>query len=160
VEKALKSLQPSTAGRIPILDGFARPGNLPTDRFKRGYYQCTVEVLASGSAGFLVRVRARITAWYTDRTPSGSGYRVLLSNGRLELICSIASRMHSEKARPRSTTLLIALRGRSPSRPSGAHGLGPMPRLILPGGRSKIWMQRVGSGRRKLPCNLLARRPK
>lgn len=84
VEKALKSLQPFTAGRIPILDGFARPGNLPMDRFQRGYYQCTVEVLASGSAGSLVRVRAKITAWYTDRTPAGSGYRALPSNGRLE----------------------------------------------------------------------------
>jgi hypothetical protein len=81
VEKALKSLQPSTAGRIPILDGFARPGNLPMDRFKRGYYQCTVEVLAPGSAGFLVRVRARITAWYTDRTPSGSAYHVCCRTG-------------------------------------------------------------------------------
>jgi hypothetical protein len=84
VEKALKSLQPFTAGRIPTLDGFARPGNLPMDRFQRGYYQCTVEVLASGSAGSLVRVRAKITAWYTDRSPSGSGYRALPSNGRLE----------------------------------------------------------------------------
>jgi hypothetical protein len=84
VEKALKSLQPFTAGRIPILDGFARPGNLPMDRFQRAYYQCTVEVLASGSAGSLVRVRAKITAWYTDRTSSGSGYRALPSNGRLE----------------------------------------------------------------------------
>ncbi len=84
VEKALKSLQPFMAGRIPILDGFAHPGNLPMERFQRGYYQCTVEVLASGSAGSLVRVRAKITAWYTDRTPSGSGYRALPSNGRLE----------------------------------------------------------------------------
>jgi hypothetical protein len=72
------------AGRIPILDGFARPGNLPMDRFQRGYYQCMVEVLASGSAASVVRVRAKITAWYTDRIPSGSGYRVLPSNGRLE----------------------------------------------------------------------------
>jgi hypothetical protein len=33
----------------------------------------------------IVRVAAKITAWYADRDPTKSGYQVLPSNGRLEL---------------------------------------------------------------------------
>jgi len=84
VEKLLKTLQPFDAGRLPTLEGFVVPGSLPLDRFQRGYYQCTVEVSSSGSAGSFVRVTAKITAWYADPTSSRSGYRVLPSNGRLE----------------------------------------------------------------------------
>jgi hypothetical protein len=84
VEKALKELQPSTAGRLPVLDGFAIPGQRPLDRMQRGYYQCTVQVSSTQSGGSLVRVSAKITAWYADPDSSKSGYLVLPSNGRLE----------------------------------------------------------------------------
>ena len=36
VEKVIKQLQASTSGRLPVLDGFTRPGDLPLDRFQRG----------------------------------------------------------------------------------------------------------------------------
>ena len=84
VEKTLKQLQPSASGRLPALDGFTRPDDRPLDRFQRGYYQCAIEVSSTPAGGALVRVSARITAWYTDPAPSKSGYQVLPSNGRLE----------------------------------------------------------------------------
>jgi hypothetical protein len=84
VEKALKELQPSASGRLPALDGFTAPGDRPLDRFQRGYYQCVTQVSSTFSGGALVRVSAKITAWYGDPAPSKSGYQVLPSNGRLE----------------------------------------------------------------------------
>jgi hypothetical protein len=84
VEKVIKPLQASASGRLPVLDGFTRPGDLPLDRFQRGYYQCEIQVSSTSSGGALVRVSAKITAWYADPASSNSGYQVLPSNGRLE----------------------------------------------------------------------------
>jgi hypothetical protein len=84
VERALKELQSSGAGRLPTLDGFAAPGDRPLDRFQRGYYQCSAEVTSQPNAGSRVRVSAKITAWYADPVTGKSGYQVLPSNGRLE----------------------------------------------------------------------------
>ncbi len=84
VEKKLKGLQSATAGRLPLLDGFTVPGDRPLDRFRRAYYQCSVTVSATPSGGSLVRVSAKITAWYADPSGTSSGYQVLPSNGRLE----------------------------------------------------------------------------
>jgi len=84
VEKTLKGLQPSIAGRLPVLDGFVIPADRTLDRFQRAYYQCSVAVSSATSGGSLVRVSAKITAWYSDPVPSRSGYQVLSSNGRLE----------------------------------------------------------------------------
>lgn len=66
VEKAIKQLQASASGRLPVLDGFTRPGDLPLDRFQRGYYQCETEVSSTSTGGALVRVSTKITAWYAD----------------------------------------------------------------------------------------------
>ena len=84
VEKALKDLQSSLAGRLPTLDGFAVPGEHPLDRYQRGYYQSTVQVSSTAAGGSIVRVSTKVTAWYTDSAPSRSGYQLLTSNGRLE----------------------------------------------------------------------------
>jgi hypothetical protein len=84
VEKALKELQTSLSGRLPVLDGFAIQGEYPLSRYQRGYYQSTVRVSASASGGSLVRVNTKVTAWYADSSPARSGYKVLASNGRLE----------------------------------------------------------------------------
>jgi len=84
VERTLKELQPSVSGRLPVLDGFTRPGDRPLDRFQRGYYQCAIQVNSVPAGGVLVRVSAKITAWYSDPASSKSGYQVLPSNGRLE----------------------------------------------------------------------------
>ena len=84
VEKVLKELQPSMGGRLPALEGFALPGDHPLNRYQRAYYQSAVEVSSTASGGSVVRVSAKVTAWYADSTPSRSGYQLLTSNGRLE----------------------------------------------------------------------------
>ena len=84
VEKAINQLQPSASGRLPVLDGFARPDDRPLDRFQRGYYQYAIQVSSTPTGGSLVRVSAKITAWYADPASTKSGYEVLISNGRLE----------------------------------------------------------------------------
>lgn len=84
VEKAVKTLQANLAGHLPVLEGFANPGEHPLDRYQRGYYQATVQVSSTASGGSLVRVSAKVTAWYADPVASRSGYHLLTSNGRLE----------------------------------------------------------------------------
>ncbi len=84
VEKALKELQPSMSGRLPVLEGFALPGDHPLNRYQRAYYQSAVQVSSTGSGGAVVRVTTKVTAWYADSSPSRSGYQLLTSNGRLE----------------------------------------------------------------------------
>jgi len=84
VEKALKELQPSTSGRLPVLEGFALPGDHPLNRYQRAYYQAAVQVSSTPSGGSLVRVNTKVTAWYADSIPSRSGYQLLMSNGRIE----------------------------------------------------------------------------
>ncbi len=84
IENVIKSLSSSLSGRLPVLDGFAIPGNRPLDRFQRGYYQCEVQITPLPTGGSRVRVNAKITAWYTDPVSSRSGYQTLPSNGRIE----------------------------------------------------------------------------
>ena len=84
LEKHLKELQSSTAGHLPVLEGFTVPGDRPLDRFQGGYYQCAAQISSTPSGGSIVRVRATITAWYRDPVSAKSGYEVLPSNGRLE----------------------------------------------------------------------------
>jgi hypothetical protein len=84
VERALKELQPSMSGRLPVLEGFALPGDHPLSRYQRAYYQSAVQVSSSASGGSVVRVSTKVTAWYADSIPSRSGYQLLTSNGRLE----------------------------------------------------------------------------
>jgi hypothetical protein len=84
VETALKELQPSMSGKLPVLEGFALPGNRPLNRYQRAYYQSAVQVSSTASGGSVVRVTTKVTAWYADSTPSRSEYQLLTSNGRLE----------------------------------------------------------------------------
>ncbi len=84
VEKALKELQPSMRGRLPVLEGFALPGDHPLNQYRRAYYQSAVQVSSTASGGSVVRVNSKVTAWYTDSNPSRSGYQLLPSNGRIE----------------------------------------------------------------------------
>jgi hypothetical protein len=84
IEKALKAMQANMAGHLPILEGFANAGDHPLDRYQRCYYQATAEVVSHPSGGSLVRIKAKVTAWYSDPSSSHSGYQLLTSNGRLE----------------------------------------------------------------------------
>ena len=100
VEKALKAMQNSLAGHLPVLEGFAKPGERPLDRYQRGYYQATVQVSATASGGSLVRVSAKVTAWYSDAVASRAGYQLLTSNGRLEadLLDQLAEQLATEQS--------------------------------------------------------------
>jgi len=84
IEKALKAIQGNMAGRLPVLEGFANPGEHPIESYRRGYYQVNAEILPNSSGGLVVRMKAKVTAWYSDPTNAHSGYQLLISNGRLE----------------------------------------------------------------------------
>lgn len=84
IEKALKTIQGNLAGRLPTLDGFAKPGEQLLDHYQRGYYQSAVEVIPNQSGGSIVRVTTKVTAWYADPAGAHAGYQLLTSNGRLE----------------------------------------------------------------------------
>jgi hypothetical protein len=84
IEKTLKEMQTTTAGRLPTLDGFAAPSDHALENYRRGYYQAKFQVSAAPSGGSIVHVSVQVTAWYNDPVASRSGYRVLPSNGRLE----------------------------------------------------------------------------
>jgi len=84
VEKALKQLQPAMSGRLPTLDGFAAPGEHPLNNYQRAFFQCTVQVSSSNNGESVVRISAKVTAWFRGTTASPSGYQLLQSNGRIE----------------------------------------------------------------------------
>jgi len=85
VEQALKDLQGYSGQKLPTLDGFVAIGDKPLNRYERGFYQFAIDLLPSDNGGTIVRLSAKITAWYADRDVSKAGYQVLPSNGRLEL---------------------------------------------------------------------------
>ncbi|MGA2373921.1 MAG: hypothetical protein ABSF72_00270 [Candidatus Sulfotelmatobacter sp.] len=84
VEKAVQEIQAATAGRLPVLEGFATSADHPLERYRRGYYESKIQVTAAPSGGSIVRVSVLVTAWYTDPVAARSGYQTLPSNGRLE----------------------------------------------------------------------------
>src|SRR5580658_559772 len=100
VERALKEMQFATAGRLPVLDGFATSADHPLDRYERGYYQSKFQVTATSSGGSMVRVSVQVTAWYADPVPARSGYQLLTSNGRLEgdLLDQLADQLAAKAA--------------------------------------------------------------
>jgi hypothetical protein len=102
IERALASLQGNLAGRLPLLDGFAKPGEHPLDRYKRGYFQTTVQVSSAPAGGSIVRVNTKVTAWFADPTASHSGYQLLASNGRLE--ADLLDQLSEQLAQSQSTS--------------------------------------------------------
>lgn len=84
IEKTVKSMTANLSGRLPVLEGFAKSSDHPLDRYTRGFYQATVQVESTPSGESIVRITAKLTAWYNDAATSQSGYRALASNGRIE----------------------------------------------------------------------------
>ena len=83
VNAAVQRIGTSSKGRLPTLEGFVQQSGQPIEGYDKGYFECTFQVSPSGT-GTLVRVSAKVTAWFSDPDPAQSGYRVLVSNGRLE----------------------------------------------------------------------------
>jgi hypothetical protein len=82
LENTLRAVQAYKGGKLPILEGFVIADSL--DRYRQPYYQYTLTLTSIASNVTLLRITAKITAWYTDADSSRSGYRTLPSNGRLE----------------------------------------------------------------------------
>ena len=81
---AVQAASATSKGRLPTLEGFVEQNEQPIERYEKGYFECTYQVSAASGGGSLIRATAKITAWYSDPVAARSGYRVLISNGRLE----------------------------------------------------------------------------
>jgi hypothetical protein len=105
VEQALKAIENATAGRLPLLDGFAASNGNSLDRYQRGYYQAKIQVSPTSSGGSVVRVGVEITAWYNDPAGTHSGYQLLPSNGRLEadILDQLAQQVAALRTTPAAT---------------------------------------------------------
>ena len=113
VDKTLKEMQAYAGQKLPIVDGFVATGDQPLDRFERSFYQFSIDLLPATSGGTIVRVIAKITAWYADPDPSKSGYQSLPSNGRLEL--DLLDRLREKLGeKPAATTLRSYLQAPKP----------------------------------------------
>ena len=84
ISGAIVKIGATTKGRLPTLDGFVHQPDQPIERYSKGYFECTFQLLPPVDGTITVRVVAKVSAWYTDPDPAQSGYRVLSSNGRLE----------------------------------------------------------------------------
>jgi hypothetical protein len=151
VEKALRGIEASMAGHLPVLDGFAVPGDRAFDRYQRAYYQSTVQVIPTRAGGSLVRVSTKVTAWYADPSASRSGYQLLTSNGRLEadLLDQLADVLASGVSAAASNSPASA--APSPIRQDAAEPTisAPMPRIPDTGSSilSAIGQRPTGQGR-------------
>jgi len=137
VEKVLQKMQAATAGRLPVVDGFATAAEHPLDRYQRGYYQSKFQVSASPSGGSVVRVSVQITAWYADPVAAHSGYQVLTSNGRLEadLLDQLAEQLGSLAKQGGSNSPANSEPGRSAKTPNPEPTISaPVPRIPQIGG--------------------------
>jgi len=126
VEQALEDLQAYSGQKLPTLDGFVAMGDKPLDRYERGFYQFSIELVPGDAGATVVRLTAKITAWYADRDVTKSGYQVLPSNGRLEL--DFLDRLEEK------------LTGKPVASPSSAGVQTPRPNLDLSGARSAAIM--------------------
>ena len=84
LDKALHDLHVSSPGRLPTLEGFVGADVPSLEKYKQAYYQYKLEFRPVGSGATLLRVSARVTAWYAGGGTTQPGYRELPSNGRLE----------------------------------------------------------------------------
>jgi hypothetical protein len=100
VQKALHEIPSYSSGKLPVLEGFADGGDRSLDSYQRGYYQYDVQMRSTSLTETLVRVKVKITAWYTGPSPANSGYRVLKSSGRLEsdLLDALDDRLNPKSA--------------------------------------------------------------
>jgi hypothetical protein len=136
VAKALNEFRAYAGQKLPTVEGFVATGDQPLDRYQRAFYQFSIDLLPGATSdATIVRVSAKITAWYDDRDPSKSGYQILPSNGRLELDLldrltekfggkAVASMLRSEVQAPKPKidlsvgSLGVSLPSRSSASPS------------------------------------------
>ena len=100
--KVLQQMQNGMAGHLPTLDGFAVAGEHGLDRYQRAYFQATAQVTPAASGGCVVRISAKVTAWYDDPQKMHSGYELLRSNGRIEsdILDQLSEQLAASKPAP------------------------------------------------------------
>jgi hypothetical protein len=84
VKTALQQLGAYQGAKLPTLDGFIRLERVSAGPFERPYYEFKIELVTVSPEKTLVRVKAHVSAWYTDPQGTNSGYQAFESNGRLE----------------------------------------------------------------------------
>ena len=112
VDKALKELQAYAGQKLPTVDGFVATGDQPLNHYERAFYQFSIDLLPSSGEATIVRVTAKITAWYVDTVPWKSGYQILPSSGRLEL--DLLDRL-SEKFGEKTVTSILKSQVQAPT---------------------------------------------
>ena len=130
VESALKDLQAYSGQKLPIVDGFVATGDKPLNQYERAFYQFSIDVLPGTTGGTIVRVTAKITAWYADKDPAKSGYQVLPSNGRLEL--DLLDRLEEKFGGKPASSMARALSNSTISAPKPKLDLGGVPGIQIP----------------------------
>ncbi len=130
VESALKDLQAYSGQKLPIVDGFVATGDKPLNQYERAFYQFSIDVLPGTAGGTIVRVTAKITAWYADKDPAKSGYQVLPSNGRLEL--DLLDRLEEKFGGKPASSMARALSNSTISAPKPKLDLGGVPGIQIP----------------------------
>jgi hypothetical protein len=84
VQRALQELDVDATSRLPFLDGFVSASANSLDRLENPRYVLRSDVLRVGPTETIVRISAKITAWYQNTDAAHSDYRAIPSNGRLE----------------------------------------------------------------------------
>jgi hypothetical protein len=126
----LKDLQAYSGQKLPIVDGFVATGDKPLNQYERAFYQFSIDLLPGTGGGTIVRVTAKITAWYADKDPAKSGYQVLPSNGRLEL--DLLDRLEEKFGGKPASSVARALSDATISAPTPKVDLGGVPGLQIP----------------------------
>jgi len=130
VEGALKDLQAYSGQKLPIVDGFVATGDKPLNQYERAFYQFSLDLLPGTAGGTIVRVTAKITAWYADKDPAKSGYQVLPSNGRLEL--DLLDRLEEKFGGKPASSMARALSNSTISAPKPKLDLSGVPGVQIP----------------------------
>ena len=84
VQRALQVLDVDATSRLPFLDGFVSARANSLDHLENPRYILRYDVVRVGPTESIVRISAKITAWYQSADASHSEYRAIPSNGRLE----------------------------------------------------------------------------
>jgi hypothetical protein len=84
IQKAMEQMQAYDTQRLPSLAGFVNANAISLDRLQNPRFQLHIDLVFQSASQTVVRVSAKITAWYEDAGPSRSQYTVVPSNGRLE----------------------------------------------------------------------------
>jgi hypothetical protein len=84
VQRALQVLDVDATSRLPFLDGFVSASANSLDHLENPRYILRCDVVRLGPTESIVRISAKITAWYVSADASHSEYRAIPSNGRLE----------------------------------------------------------------------------